>query len=324
MASRLKPAAARTHIASGALEPLYLVVGGDQAEKTGLVAAFGDVIEAELRAFNVERVYGGEIAVHDLLDLVRILPMMVPRRLVIVMQAEKILEPKKQNEDTERDLDALGAYIQAPESLTTVVFVADALDRRRRLAKLLEKHAVVIECGMLADGGEAVHWIRARVAEHGMAIEPEAAALLVRRAGLDVARLRGEVERACLFAAGRQTVTLADAMEVAGAAVSLDEWAVVNAMRTGATALALRELALLFDAGEDPRKLGPMVLGQIRSYVEKLPTARQGPAFDVLLRTDLALKTSAGDPRILLERLVVELCEGGQDGRRVCPPSFSD
>jgi DNA polymerase III delta subunit len=37
---------------------------------------------------------------------------------------------------------------------------------------------------------------------------------------------------------------------------------------------------------------------------------QQRRAFDILLRTDLALKTSAGDPQILLERLVVELCEG--------------
>jgi DNA polymerase III delta subunit len=31
-------------------------------------------------------------------------------------------------------------------------------------------------------------------------------------------------------------------------------------------------------------------------------------AVDALFRTDLALKSSGGDPRILLERLVVELC----------------
>lgn len=310
MAARLKPAAARTHIATGVLEPLYLVVGEDQAEKTALVAAFGDVIEAELRAFNVERLYGGEIDVQQLLDSARILPLMAPRRLIIVLQAERIFEPKRQTADTERDLDALAAFIQAPEPLATVVFVAEVLDRRRRLAKLLEKHAVVIECGTLADGAEAVHWIRARVAEQGMTIEPEAAGLLVQRAGLDVSRLRGEVDRACLFAAGRPTVTLADAKEIAGAAVSLDEWAVVNAMRTGATAQALRELALMLDAGGVP----VAILGQFRSFVEKMPAARQGRAYDALLRTDLALKTSAGDPQVLLERLVVELCEGAPRG----------
>jgi DNA polymerase III delta subunit len=31
-------------------------------------------------------------------------------------------------------------------------------------------------------------------------------------------------------------------------------------------------------------------------------------AVDALFRTDLALKTSGGDRRVLLERLVVELC----------------
>jgi DNA polymerase III delta subunit len=33
-------------------------------------------------------------------------------------------------------------------------------------------------------------------------------------------------------------------------------------------------------------------------------------AVEALFRTDLDLKRSAGDPRVLLERLVVELCAG--------------
>jgi DNA polymerase III delta subunit len=33
-------------------------------------------------------------------------------------------------------------------------------------------------------------------------------------------------------------------------------------------------------------------------------------AVEALFRTDLDLKRSAGDPRVLLERLIVELCEG--------------
>jgi hypothetical protein len=41
---------------------------------------------------------------------------------------------------------------------------------------------------------------------------------------------------------------------------------------------------------------------------ERLPRPRVRAAVDALFRTDLALKSSGGDPRILLERLVVELC----------------
>lgn len=318
MPGRLRPAAVRAQISSGALEPVYLVIGDDHTEKTALVTAFNDLVEPDLRAFNIERVYGGEIDVQRLLDTARILPMMAPRRVIIVMQADRLFVPKRQGEQAERDLDALEAYVKAPEQTTTVVFVADTFDKRRKLSRALLQHAVVIECGGLEDAAEAMQWIRARAAERAMAIEPAAAALLVERAGLNVVRLRAEIERACLFAAGRPKVTAADVAEVAGAATPQDDWAMVNAVRDGNTAAALRELAMLVAAGAIPL----IILGQLRSFVERahrdwrggrrapMTAAAQARAFDALLRTDLALKTSAGDPQVLLERLVVDLCEG--------------
>ena len=55
-----------------------------------------------------------------------------------------------------------------------------------------------------------------------------------------------------------------------------------------------------------------MILGQLAWFVrEKLPLVdvrRVRPAVESLFRTDLDLKSSGGDTRILLERLVVELC----------------
>ncbi len=312
MATRLKPAAARTLISTGELAPLYLVIGDDETEKIGLVAAFGETIEADLRPFNVDRLYGGETTVSAFFDAVHTLPMLSPRRVVIVLQAERLFTPKR-----ESDLDVLTDFVKAPEEHTTVVFVAEALDGRRTLTKLLMKHAVVVECGALSNAAEAEQWVRARVAEQGMTIEPGAARLLIERAGLDAARLRSEVEQACLFAAGRSAVTRADVAEIAGAATSQSDWAMVDAMKGGATAIALRELDLMLGAGAQPLP----VLGQLRYFAERfVPAARQGSAFDALLRTDLALKTSAADPQVLLQRLVVELCEwmadAGRGGRR--------
>ena len=66
----------------------------------------------------------------------------------------------------------------------------------------------------------------------------------------------------------------------------------------------------------------PMVLGQlgwlVRSKFPALAPAALPPAVDALFRTDEALKSSGGDPRLLLERLVVELCAGKRatSGRR--------
>ena len=92
-----------------------------------------------------------------------------------------------------------------------------------------------------------------------------------------------------------------------GPATASDAWAITRAIEKGALATALRELALALDGGAVPY----MVLGQLGWVVRtKLPEVKVADALQALFETDLDLKTSAGDPRILLERLVVELCSG--------------
>jgi len=129
-----------------------------------------------------------------------------------------------------------------------------------------------------------------------------------------VKRLRGEVDRLLLYALGQARITLDDVREVAGPAALQDDWAMTNAIEAGQGADALRQLALMLDAGAPPEKilgqLGWMVRTKFPNLApDDLPAAVQG-----VFRTDLALKRSAGDPRVLLERLVVELC--GRRGRR--------
>ena len=67
----------------------------------------------------------------------------------------------------------------------------------------------------------------------------------------------------------------------------------------------------MLDAGAAPEQ----ILGQLGWLVRtKFPfqvPAMLRPAVQALFRTDLDLKRSAGEPRVLLERLVVELCARG-------------
>jgi hypothetical protein len=83
---------------------------------------------------------------------------------------------------------------------------------------------------------------------------------------------------------------------------------VTNAIQNRNAPEALRQLALALDAGAVPY----MILGQLGWFVrDKLAHSdpRRIPgAIDALFRADLDLKSSGGDPRVLLERLVVELC----------------
>ena len=299
------PADVRKHIAAGKVGTIYLLLGDDEASKIALAAAFLELVEADLRAFNVDRLYGGETTGADVVDAARTLPMMVPRRVVLLVHADRLLNPKKENEATAKDLERLESYVKAPVDTCCLVLVAGAVDKRRSLTRQLLAKAIVVECSGPADAAEAAKWVRDRVAQEGMTIDARTARLVADRIGHDVSRLRSDVERLVLYAAGNKAITEDDVKEIVAPAMSQDDWGVTRAIERGAAGDALRELGMMMDNGAVPY----MILGQLAWFVRtKVPTSRVGPAVEAVFRTDLAIKTSAGDPRALLERLVVELC----------------
>jgi DNA polymerase-3 subunit delta len=325
------PADVRAAIKKRALDPVYLILGDDEAEMARLASEIAAVVEDELRAFNMERIYAGEkgASAAAIVEAARQLPMMGDRRVVIVLRAERLLKPKRRGKLAETgdddvdveppgDLDALTDYVQKPGASTTLVLVATDVDKTRRAGKAILKHATVVECWGLKAGKEsrggdlrqaarvAEQMVKKAVAESGQVIEPAAARLIADRAGFDIVRLRGDIERLMLYAVGKPGITLADAHEIVSAESSQDDWAVTNAIQQGNAREALRQLALALDAGAVPYQ----VLGQLAWFVrDRMADARRIPAaVDALFRTDLDLKSSGGDPRILLERLVMELC----------------
>src|SRR2546429_9767506 len=96
------PAAVRRQIASGTPDPIYLLQGEDDVERSALAAEFAELVDEGLRAFNVERVHAGDWTTGDrlaggvasIVASVRTLPMVVPRRVVTVLPAAALLAPK--------------------------------------------------------------------------------------------------------------------------------------------------------------------------------------------------------------------------------------
>lgn len=307
------PEALREQIASGRLDPVYLIVGDDEQWKLAVAAAFEQAVDEGLRAFNVARFHGGEATLGEVLDAARTLPLIAPRRIVIVAHAERLLQPPRDGKSADRDREELEAYLEDPPVHAALVLVSAPLDERRRLNKRLLSRAVVVRSAAIETVADAQRWIRTRVRAAGKRIEPDALRLLGERIGPDANRLRDEVERLLLFAGENPDVSLQDVREVAGPAAAYDNWAVTRAIEHGDAATALRQLALALEQGAEPY----MVLGQLAWVARsRLPAPRVPQAIEVVFRTDSALKRSAGDRRLLLERLVVDLCAAAAGGRR--------
>lgn len=327
------PSVVRKQLAQGKPDPVYLIVGDDEGEMSQLAAAISDVVEDELRAFNLERLYASDKGVNptSIVQAARTLPMLGDRRVVVVLRAERILKPKRRgkaeadeepgraDEEPPSDLDALEEYLRRPEPQTILVLVAADVDRQRKVYKTMQKQATIVECWGLkgakdarvdlreaARAADAI--VRQAVSAAGQHIEPAASRLVAARAGTDISRLRGDVERLLLFAAGKAVISLQDAQEVVSGETAQDDWAVTNAIARGDAREALKQIGLALDSGGVPYQ----ILGQLAWFVRDKMTAaspaRVPAAVEALFRTDLELKSSGGDPRVLLERLVVDLC----------------
>lgn len=345
--------ALRTHIKKRELQRVYLFVGEDIKLAGRMVDGIEGTVDEADRPFAVDRVYAGEPGGFpvDIAASCRSLPMLGDRRLVIVMRAEKLLKPKRAgksgDEDTEEpgdsadstdaesaasDMTPLEDYLAAPSDFATLVFVATEIDRGRRFTKqLVAKGHVVQFGGIRAEGTRggpnasdiaaaqagAARFVQEEMNREGRTIEPGAVKILAARSGGDISKLRGDLERLLLLTQGAATISAADADEVATGTAQLDDWGMTNAIGDGDAARALREVALRFDRGDSPHQM----VGQLRWWVsnrlvEAAPD-RVKAALDALLRTDLALKSSGGDDRVLIERLIVELT-----GRAVPKRSF--
>ena len=313
------PSAVRTLISTGQPAPVYLLVGEDDVEKSALAAEFAELVDEGLRAFNTERIDAGDFTTGDrLLDgvseivtAVRTLPMMSARRIVTVTQAENLLAPKRESEAADRALQQFATLLDAPDPQTVLVLVvAGTLDKRSRGYKQILKLATVVECGVIENQADAERWVRNRIAAQGAEIEPAAARLIAERAGADLKRLRGDIDRLLLYALGQKVITVADVTELVGPAVLQDDWAMTNAIEAGDAGQALRQLALLLDTGAPPEKILGQLGWVVRAKFPAIAPREMTAAVDALFRTDLDLKGSGGDPRVLLDRLVVELCSG--------------
>jgi DNA polymerase-3 subunit delta len=324
----MKPAEVRKHIKAGETAPIYVLEGDDLQSRHDLAVEFTGLVDEGLQAFNVQTFYANEATnatardqlIGDLLSAARTLPMMAPRRVLLVHEAERLLSPRKGKDDEElpaaapagkrkkslTPLEELEEYVQSPEPLTTMVFVAGALDANRRLVRLIRKHAVSVDCGTFDSPADAAKWIKARLDRDVLTIDPNAETALLESTGRNLGRLRAELDKLTLYVAGEQVVTVQHVRDMTTPSDEPGQGpAVGSAIRDGDLKLALRELTTMLDAGTPHLP----ILGQIRWAAGLLrPESRARRALDLVLETDIALKSSGGEPRFLIEKLVIEIC----------------
>lgn len=175
---------------SGKYEPVYFLQGDEPFfidQITGYIEA-NAIAEAE-RSFNQTIIYGKDAAMADILTNARRFPMMAEKQLVLIKEAQNILDINR--EDGQK---LLINYLDNPVPSTILVFAHKhkKVDGRRPLAKALKTKSVFVESVKLKDY-KLPGWISQYVKSKGYNIDDRTAYMLAEYIGTNLERLTNEI-----------------------------------------------------------------------------------------------------------------------------------
>jgi DNA polymerase-3 subunit delta len=313
-------------------QPIYVLTGDEPFLRSRVLDALKtQVLGPEGGELGLSTHSGDKAAYAAVFDELHTLPLLSPRRLVLVEDADPFVT---------RERARLEKYFAEPTAKGVLALSVKSFPATTKLAKLLPD-AGLISCKTppAAKLGEwCLHW---SAGHHGKPLTRDAARLLVELVGADMGQLDMEMAKLAVYAGARPRVEVADVDALVGNRREEKVWGIFDQIGAGQAAEALTLLDRLLTQGEDPlallgafssqlRRLAQtaalhaqgVALGEALEQAGVLPFARRGAEqqlrhlgrrrlnqlYDWLLQTDFGIKGGNQlPPRTQLERLVVQL-----------------
>jgi len=254
--------------------PAVLLLGAEPYLRDECRALLIDKYVAEAaRTWAVSRFSAGRGGVKDAMDQAQTLPMLSPRQLVFLEEAEAIEKLGEKARDAA--VESLEAYLENPAPFTILVLEASSLDQRMRLAKLLADKSLVVEVSLGENLEErvaaAVGLAKALAREDGVEFEKGAAEDLAEFVSGDLMRLKTEMTKLATYAARRKRLRREDISALVISEKSATIWDVADFLATRQPAKALEFFDRLLRAGEEP----VMMIGGMAWMYRKLVEASE-------------------------------------------------
>lgn len=133
------------------------------------------------------------------------LPMIASRRVVWISDVRVSSNGTKDTlkEDYE---NLLTSYLSRPSETSIVIFVADEIDKRRKMAKILIENSVAVEFAKFTDN-ELVGWARKEIKDLGFDAEENAVYHLVGLVGDNLRKLSNEIKKVTTAALPDKIIT---------------------------------------------------------------------------------------------------------------------
>lgn len=273
----------------------------------------------------------------DLLERAQMAPMLSPHQLLILQDCEAL--ERGSDEAQERATESLSAYLEDPAPFSILVLEADQLDKRKKLFKTLAASALIVDLTAPVDPTALALHMAKNIGAH---IGRDAAEELADAVNGEPAKIRLEMEKLSLYAAGRE-ITGEDVDALVVSAKKYTVWKLADAFAARDRRASMDLLDSLLREGEQPAGL----VGALSWMYRKLVEARELPAgtnsysaardlgmrpdaaalalqqarripreqllagIRILAEADSALKSGAPNPRATLEFMLARLTSSG-------------
>jgi DNA polymerase III subunit delta len=248
--------------------PVYLLYG----EEPYYIDKVSDFIEENAltdseKSFNQTVLYGKDIEVGQLLEVVRRLPMMANYQVVIVKEAQQL-----------KNFETLESYLKNPVASTILVFAYKhkSIDKRKKFWKDLvaQPNVVAMESAPLKEY-QMRDWISNYLASEKISINHKGAEMLAEYLGTDMSKVVHEVEKLVLIKGEGATITEADIEKNIGVSKEYNIFEYTNAL--GERDFLKANKVVKYFALNPKSLVFQMAVGNIFSFFSKVYLAKLSP-----------------------------------------------
>ncbi|GLI36236.1 DNA polymerase III subunit delta [Desulforhabdus amnigena] len=321
------------HVKQASPAPVYLFTGNAELlMEEAWKKLLDKIVPEKARRFNGERLTARDCLAAQVLERLSTLPMFGGRQLLMVQHIEEWPRDERQ---------ILETYIRRPHP--TACLVLTALQRKGldKLEAAVKSAGIVVQFSGPTEK-DAPRWLQERARTLGKQLTPQAAFFLFEQVGLDLHCLEMELEKLSIYVGDRTRIDVEDVGEVVSAQRSYSVFELLRHVGLHQTNQAVHSLRNLVLSGEAPLAILALLARQIRlvwqvkdglqrglalaqiaqgtglspfvvkNYVQQASQFSESVllhAHQALRNADIAIKSSGSAPEMILECLVLDLCQ---------------
>lgn len=320
-------------IETGKVKPVYLFSGEEEYLKEEALRKIKEtLIKLEFSQFNYDLLSGKEISGTELLNRLLTLPVGGEKRLVVIRDAQKLNPSIKEK---------IMEYLENPSQDACLILWAPQVDLKKKFYATIEKEGKSVVFHPLRDR-ELSLWVKDYLFLRKRRISGDALNLLVERVGNNLGEMAGELEKLLIHVEQRNEINLGDVESLVGIVKSHTIFELTDAIGKKREKEALGILSRMMDGGTSATEilymiarqfrlllrtkdllekklseekitkvlaLRPFVVKNLVSQAKNFSLEKLIESFENLLQAEVEIKSSIKTPRMVLELLILKLCQ---------------